>query len=66
MSDVDYFVERAGQEMQAAMQAFDVRVRNLHLELADAYAFRASEMRRSHIRFVKDASAFVTANSQVS
>jgi len=67
MSDADYFVERASQELRAAMRAFDARVRNLHLELADAYAFRAREMRRTHIMFVKDAaSALFAQNPQVS
>lgn len=46
MSDADYLTERAHQELNAAMRSADLRVRNRHLELADAYAFRLREMRR--------------------
>lgn len=47
MSDAEYFAERAHQELLAAMCAPDRRVRERHLELADAYAFRLSEEKRS-------------------
>jgi hypothetical protein len=47
MSDADYFAERAHQELLAAMRSPDRRVRERHLELADAYTFRLSEERRS-------------------
>ena len=46
MSDAEYLNERAQQELQAAMSAFDKRVREVHLELADAYAFRLRETMR--------------------
>jgi hypothetical protein len=47
MQNAEYFAERAHQELLAAMRAPDRRVRERHLELADAYAFRLSEERRS-------------------
>lgn len=50
MSDADYLVERAHQELNAAMRTSDVRVRNLHLELADAYAFKLREVKRQERR----------------
>jgi hypothetical protein len=46
MMDADYLTERAHQELNAAMRSSDLRVRNRHLELADAYAFRLREVRR--------------------
>ena len=46
MRDADYFAERAAQELRAAMRSSDRRVRELHLELADAYAFRLREAQR--------------------
>ena len=48
MRDADYFAGRAVQELQAAMRCSDRRVREVHLELADAYAFRLREMQREH------------------
>jgi hypothetical protein len=47
MSNAEYFAERAHQELLAAMLAPDRRVRERHLELADAYTFRLSEEKRS-------------------
>ena len=44
MSDAEYFAERAQQELRAATS--DRRVRQIHLELADAYAFRLREAKR--------------------
>jgi hypothetical protein len=46
MVDADYFAERAAQELRAAMRSSDRRVREIHLELADAYAFRLREAQR--------------------
>jgi hypothetical protein len=46
MSDAEYLVQRAHDELIAAMKSSDHRVREIHLELADAYAFRLSEMKR--------------------
>ena len=40
MSDAEYLAERAHQELRAAMLAFDVRVRSVHLEMADAYSLK--------------------------
>lgn len=47
MSNVEYFAERAHQELLAAIRAPDRRVRERHLELADAYTFRLIEEKRS-------------------
>jgi hypothetical protein len=47
MSNAEYFAERAHQELLAAVRAPDRRVRERHLELADAYTFRLSEEKRS-------------------
>ena len=48
MRDADYFAVRAAQELKAAMRSSDRRVREVHLQLADAYAFRLQEMQREH------------------
>ena len=50
MSDADYLIERAHQELNAALQSSDLRVRDRHLELADAYAFRLREVKREQRR----------------
>jgi hypothetical protein len=47
MSNAEYFAERAQQELLAAIRAPDRRVRERHLELADAYTFRLNEEKRS-------------------
>lgn len=47
MSDADYLAVRAQQERLAALRAPDRRVRERHLELAEAYSFRLSEEERS-------------------
>lgn len=47
MSDAEYLTARAHQELNAAMHSSDQRVREVHLELADAYAFRLREEKRS-------------------
>jgi hypothetical protein len=46
MSDAEYLIARAHQELSAAMRASDARVRQVHLELVDAYAFRLRVMKR--------------------
>jgi hypothetical protein len=46
MTDAEYLVERAQQELKAAVRTLDQRVRLVHLELADAYTFRIQEMNR--------------------
>jgi predicted nucleic acid-binding protein len=46
MSNAEYLIQRAHQELKAAIRASDERVRDVHLELADAYAFQLSETRR--------------------
>ena len=46
MSETEYLTERAVSELRAAILAFDVRVRLVHLELADAYAARLQELKR--------------------
>jgi hypothetical protein len=46
MTDAEYLVERAQQELKAAVRTLDQRVRLVHLELADAYTFRIQEMSR--------------------
>jgi hypothetical protein len=40
MSDAEYFILRAQQELSAAMRSSDLRVRQVHLALADAYSFK--------------------------
>lgn len=50
MFDAVYLTERARQEKAAAMRSSNLRVRSLHLELADAYAFRARELERQERR----------------
>jgi hypothetical protein len=49
MLDAGYLTRRAREELEAAMRAPDQRVRRIHLELADAYAFRLSEARRAAV-----------------
>lgn len=46
MADADYFALRAAEELRAAMSSSDSRVREVHLELADAYAFKLREAQR--------------------
>ena len=61
MLDADYLANRAAQELAAAIKASDNRVRERHLELADAYAFRLRECeaieRRSEMRLVAEVAA---------
>jgi len=50
MSDAEYLTERAFQELSAATRSSDARVREIHLELADAYAFKLREIKRQERR----------------
>lgn len=50
MSDAEYFILRAQQELSAAMRSSDLRVRQIHLELADAYSVKVGESRRADVR----------------
>ncbi len=43
MSETEYLSHRAEQERQAAKRAFGKRARHIHLQLAEAYAFRLRE-----------------------
>ena len=54
MFDAKYLIQREQEELEAAMRASDPRVRQAHLELADAYTFRLSEMDRQE-RSLSDA-----------
>ena len=59
MSDTEYLVARAEQELRAAVAASNERAREIHLQLADAYSFRIREMRalerRSEMQIVESA-----------
>lgn len=61
MSDAEYFKQRAFQELQAATTCADARAREIHLELANAYAFKLRETqreeRRSQFMLVADSAA---------
>lgn len=56
MAEGDYLARRATEELAAAVRASDNRVRDRHLELADAYSFRLREWkaleRRAEMRLV--------------
>jgi hypothetical protein len=58
-SDVEYFSKRAQEERQAALRTGDTHVRDIHLQLADAYEDRlrqlSAEARRSGIHLVSAA-----------
>jgi hypothetical protein len=56
MSDAEYLIRRAQEELQAAMGAADERVREVHLELADAYTFRLQETLRLERRAASEPS----------
>ncbi len=47
MSDAEFLIKREQQELEAALQASDKRVRQVHLDLADAYTRRANEAKRA-------------------
>ena len=53
MSEAEYLTDVAIRELQAAMLAFDVRVRSIHLEMADAYTLRLREAKRGAGRDVR-------------
>lgn len=57
MDDIAYLAERAQQELSAALKSTDSRVRNVHVDFADAYVLRIreaqAERRRSTIRLVE-------------
>jgi hypothetical protein len=42
--ELDYLRERALDELRAAITAFDVRVRCVHLQMVDAYAVKLREL----------------------
>jgi hypothetical protein len=42
-SDAEYLIKREQQELEAALQSYDKRVRQVHLDLADAYTRRVNE-----------------------
>ena len=50
MSDAEHLILRAQQELRAAIETSDDRVRQAHLELADAYSLRLSAMRAQEHR----------------
>jgi hypothetical protein len=58
-SDVDYFSRRAQEERKAALRTSDAHVRDVHLQLADAYEQRlrelAADARRSGMHLVSAA-----------
>lgn len=43
-SDVEYFSRRAQEEREAALRTSDAHVRDVHLQLADAYEQRVREL----------------------
>jgi hypothetical protein len=53
MSEAEYLTDRAIHELRAAMLAFDVRVRSIHLEMADAYTLKLGEAKRWAARTVR-------------
>jgi len=50
MSDTEYLAWRAQQELQAAIAAPDRWVRNVHLQLADAYSLRLNRWRKGQLK----------------
>ena len=44
--DPNYLIMREQQELEAALHSSNLRVRRLHLEMADAYTCRISEINR--------------------
>ena len=47
MRDAEYLIRREQQELAAALQAADARVRQIHLDLASAYTSRLSDTERA-------------------
>ena len=56
MDDTEYLAARAQQELSAALRSSDRRVRNVHVDFADAYVLRLREAqakrRRAEMRLV--------------
>jgi len=52
MLEAEYLIKREQQELEAALQASDKRVRQVHLDLADAYTSRVNEAERLERRTV--------------
>jgi len=56
MHDTAYLTDRAQQELSAALRSPDCRVRDIHLDMADAYLVQMREAqiraRRSQVRLV--------------
>lgn len=46
MLNADYLIRREQQELEAALQASDPRVRRLHLAMANAYTSRIENTKR--------------------
>ena len=59
MSDTGYLIDRAQQELSAAIRSPDCRARNVHLDMADAYLWQLREdeaqKRRRQLRLVSSA-----------
>lgn len=56
MHDTAYLADRAQQELSAALISPDCRVRDIHLDMADAYLMRLREAQvraRSEVRVFK-------------
>ena len=58
-TEVEYYTHRAREEREAAMRAPHARVREIHLQLAEAYELRVRELsaesRRSAMHLVSAA-----------
>lgn len=48
--DLDYYARRAQQERESAERTNDVIARRVHLEMAERYAARLSEMTSAPLR----------------
>ena len=59
MIDIEYLTARAHEELKAAIAASDHRVRDVHLEFADAYSYQLREaqawQRRCEMQLVASA-----------
>lgn len=57
MHDTEFLTDRAQQELSAAIRSSDPHVREVHLDMADAYLVRLrealAETRRSEFRLIK-------------
>jgi len=56
MDDTEFLADRAQQEISAALKSSNPRVRDVHLDMADAYLLRLretqAESRRSKFRLL--------------